>query len=114
MLFSFRESSGCCKAAHSGLLLVTPSSGLKKVLRRAYEAAAEAAAPKVSIHSLLPDEGGPSDTRKAPNEAASADSESLNSKETLRVSLSRPLMPLTNQRDELRRAVARVAEQASP
>ncbi|GAA5877526.1 hypothetical protein JCM3774_005896 [Rhodotorula dairenensis] len=82
-------------------LELTPSAGLRKVLRKSYEAAVDSAAPTgAAIHSLLPDA---STLPRAADGAGGND-------DALHLSLSRPLMLLTNQRDDLRKAVARIAD----
>lgn len=80
---------------------VTPSASLRKVLQQSFDAAAVASSEDASaaVHSLLP--GIRTDPQDTLDEA-------------LHLSLSRPLMLLTNQRDDLKKAVARIADRFRP
>lgn len=82
---------------------VSPSSSLRKVLQQSYDAVVESASSSedaaAAVHSLLP--GARTDHRDTTDEA-------------LHLSLSRPLMLLTNQRQDLKKAVARIADRFRP
>lgn len=79
---------------------VTPSASLRKVLQQSFEAAvASSEDAAAAVHSLLP--GMRTDPQDTLDEA-------------LHLSLSRPLMLLTNQRDDLKKAVARIADRFRP
>ncbi|GAA5903410.1 hypothetical protein JCM8208_001912 [Rhodotorula glutinis] len=96
-------------AAHVFLEL-EPSTGLSKVLKKATADAAVAAPDDATVHSLLvppvPDNRS-SDAGSAPDPVDHSSSTALH------LSLSRPLMLQTNQRQELRAAVAKVAAASS-
>ncbi|GAA5929797.1 hypothetical protein JCM3775_006555 [Rhodotorula graminis] len=96
-------------AAHVFLEL-EPSTGLSKVLKKATVDAAAAAPDDSTVHSLL----SPSAADKCKSDAPSAiDAGDHSSSAALHLSLSRPLMLQTNQRQELRAAVAKVAAASS-
>lgn len=84
-------------------LELSPSSSLRKVLQQSYDAVVESASSSedaaAAVHSLLP--GARTDHRDTTDEA-------------LHLSLSRPLMLLTNQRQDLKKAVARIADRFRP
>ncbi|GAA5993206.1 hypothetical protein JCM10908_004505 [Rhodotorula pacifica] len=92
-------------------LELTPSTSLRRVLRSTFAAAVEKTPKDAAIHSLLP-----TNTPRSLIEGSSEDVIDVPEQEdnVLHLSLSRPLMLLTNQRDDLRKVVARTADQSAP
>lgn len=78
---------------------VTPSASLRKVLQQSFDVAASSSEDAAAVHSLLPG------VRIDPRDTLD---------DTLHLSLSRPLMLLTNQREDLKKAVARIADRFRP
>ncbi|GAA5844300.1 hypothetical protein JCM9279_001760 [Rhodotorula babjevae] len=96
-------------AAHVFLEL-EPSAGLSKVLKKATADAAAAAPADSIVHSLL---SPPAVDNSSSAASSTVDPVDHSSSTALHLSLSRPLMLQTNQREELRAAVAKVAAASS-
>ena len=89
---------------------VEPSTGLSKILKKATSDAAAAAPDASTVHSLL---SPPAADNSSTGPSATLDPVDRSSSTALHLSLSRPLMLQTNQREELRTAVAKVAAASS-